>query len=158
MWDYIKGLNKDRGLTVFMTTHYLEEADSLCDRIAIIDRGTIKVSGTPTSLKETLGGDIVTLEVSDTSEDLTGFFKSIEGVKDVSRTGGVYRIKLPRAEKSLSAIVQGVLSKQLQIKEISFTKPTLDQVFLEVAGKSMRDQESTSSDSGWENIRMEKMR
>src|SRR5215471_3516813 len=158
MWDYIKGLNKDRGLTVFMTTHYLEEADSLCDRIAIIDRGTIKVSGTPTSLKETLGGDIVTLEVSDTSEDLTGFFKSIEGVKDVSRTGGVYRIKLPRAEKSLSAIVQGVLSKQSQIKEISFTKPTLDQVFLEVAGKSMRDQESTSSDSGWENIRMEKMR
>src|SRR5215467_7002927 len=81
MWDYIKGLNKDRGLTVFMTTHYLEEADSLCDRIAIIDRGTIKVSGTPTSLKETLGGDIVTLEVSDSTDDLTGFFQNIEGVK-----------------------------------------------------------------------------
>lgn len=158
MWDYIKGLNKTRGLTVFMTTHYLEEADSLCDRIAIIDRGTIKVSGSPTRLKETLGGDIVTLEVSDAGEDLTGFFKGIEGVKDVSRTGGVYRIKLPRAEKALPLIVQGVLNKQLQIKEISFTKPTLDQVFLEVAGKSMRDEESTSSDSGWENIRMERTR
>lgn len=158
MWDYIKGLNRDRGLTVFMTTHYLEEADSLCDRIAIIDRGTIKVSGSPARLKETLGGDIITMELSDAHEDLTGFFQGVEGVKEVSRTGGVYRIKLPKAEKALPAIVEGVLGKQLQIKEISFSKPTLDQVFLEVAGKSMRDQETPTTDSGWENIRMERVR
>ena len=158
MWDYIKGLNRDRGLTVFMTTHYLEEADSLCDRIAIIDRGSIKVSGTPTSLKETLGGDIVTLELSDSADDLTGFFKNIEGVKEVTRTGGVFRIKLPKAEKALPLIVQELLGKQLQIKEISFSKPTLDQVFLEVTGKSMRDEEAPKSDSGWENLKMERTR
>ena len=157
MWDYIKGLNRDKGLTVFMTTHYLEEADSLCDRIAIIDHGTIKVSGSPTQLKEKIGGDIVTLEL-DGQEDLTGYFQSIEGVKEVTRTGGTYRIKLPRAEKALPSIVQGVLNKQLSIKEISFTKPTLDQVFLEVAGKSMRDEDKTETDSGWENIRMQRVR
>ena len=156
MWDYIKGLNKDRGLTVFMTTHYLEEADSLCDRIAIIDHGKIKVSGAPADLKETVGGDIVTLELSDGAEDLSGFFESIEGVKEVSRTGSVYRIKLPKTEKALPAIVEGLVRKQLQIKEISFTKPTLDQVFLEVTGKSMRDEETPTSDSGWENIRMQR--
>jgi ABC-2 type transport system ATP-binding protein len=156
MWDYIKGLNKDRGLTVFMTTHYLEEADSLCDRIAIIDHGTIKVSGTPADLKETVGGDIVTLDLSNGADDLTGFFESIEGVKEVSRTGSVYRIKLPKTEKALPAIVEGLVRKQLQIKEISFTKPTLDQVFLEVTGKSMRDEETPTSDSGWENIRMQR--
>ena len=156
MWDYIKGLNKDRGLTVFMTTHYLEEADSLCDRIAIIDHGTIKISGTPAHLKETVGGDIVTIELSDGAEDLTGFFESVEGVKEVNRTGGVYRIKLPKTEKALPAIVEGIVRKQLQIKEISFTKPTLDQVFLEVTGKSMRDEEAPTSDSGWENIRMQR--
>ncbi len=158
MWDYIKGLNKDRGLTVFMTTHYLEEADSLCDRIAIIDHGTIKVSGSPGQLKEKVGGDILTLEISDMQSDLTGFFKSIEGVVDVSRTGGIYRIKIPRAEKALPVIVQGLVSKQVQINEISFTKPTLDQVFLEVTGKSMRDEETPTTDSGWENVRMQRVR
>ncbi len=158
MWDYIKGLNKERGLTVFMTTHYLEEADSLCDRIAIIDHGTIKVSGPPTQLKETLGGDIVTLQVSDTQEDLTSYFQQLEGVKEATRTGNTYRIKLPHAEKALPSIVQGVLNKNLSIKEISFSKPTLDQVFLEVAGKSMRDEEAQSSDSGWENFRMQRVR
>ena len=158
MWEYIKGLNRDGGLTVFMTTHYLEEADSLCDRVAIIDKGSIKVSGSPAKLKETVGGDVVTLEISDSSEDLTGFFQSIEGVKEVNRTGNVYRIKLPKTEKALPAIVEGVLKKQLEIKETSFTKPTLDQVFLEVTGKSMRDQEAPQSDSGWENIKMERMR
>lgn len=158
MWDYIKGLNKERGLTVFMTTHYLEEADSHCDRIAIIDDGTIKVSGSPTQLKENLGGDMVTLELSDTQDDLTGFFRNIEGVREVNRKGGVYRIKLPKAERALPAIVEAVLGRQLQIKEISFTKPSLDQVFLEVAGKSMRDDESPTTDSGWENFRMERVR
>ncbi len=158
MWDYIKGLNKERGLTVFMTTHYLEEADSLCDRIAIIDHGTIKVSGPPTQLKETLGGDIVTLQVSDTQEDLTSYFQQLEGVKEATRAGNTYRIKLPHAEKALPSIVQGVLNKNLSIKEISFSKPTLDQVFLEVAGKSMRDEEAQSSDSGWENFRMQRVR
>jgi len=158
MWDYIKGLNKERGLTVFMTTHYLEEADSLCDRIAIIDHGTIKVSGPPNQLKETLGGDIVTLQVSETQEDLTSYFQQMEGVKEATRTGNTYRIKLPHAEKALPAIVQGVLGKNLSIKEISFSKPTLDQVFLEVAGKSMRDEDAQSTDSGWENFRMQRVR
>ena len=156
MWDYIKKLNKDKGLTVFMTTHYLEEADSLCDRIAIIDHGTIKISGSPTQLKETVGGDIVTLTLSDGTEDLTGFFQNIEGVKEVTKTDSVYRIKLPKTEKALPAIVEGLVRKQLQIKEISFTKPTLDQVFLEVTGKSMRDEEAPQSDSGWETIKMQR--
>jgi ABC-2 type transport system ATP-binding protein len=158
MWDYIKALNRDRGLTVFMTTHYLEEADSLCSRIAIIDKGTIRVSGSPAELKETLGGDIVTLTLSDGTEDLTGFFRGIEGVKEVTRSGEVYRIKLPKTEKALPAIVAGVVGKDLQIKDISFSKPTLDQVFLEVAGKSMRDEEAGGSDSAWENIKMERAR
>ncbi len=156
MWDYIKGLNKDKGLTVFMTTHYLEEADSLCDEVAIIDHGTIKISGSPAQLKETVGGDIVTLTLSDGTEDLTGFFQNIESVKEVNKTDSVYRIKLPKAETKLPAIVEGVIRKQLQIKEISFTKPSLDQVFLEVTGKSMRDESTTQTDSGWENIRMQR--
>ena len=158
MWDYIKGLNRDKGLTVFMTTHYLEEADNLCDRIAIIDKGTIKVSGTPAHLKEALGGDIVTIQLADGSEDLTDFFRGIEGVKDVTRADKVYRIMLPRTEKALPAIIAGVVQKNIEIKDLSFSKPTLDQVFLQVAGKSMRDEDASESDSAWDNIRMERAR
>jgi ABC-2 type transport system ATP-binding protein len=158
MWDYIKRLNKERGLTVFMTTHYLDEADSLCDRIAIIDHGTIRVSGFPAELKEAHGGDMITLTVSNDKDDLTAFLSSIEGVKGVTRDGRVYRIKLPRTEKALPSIVTGLVQKEAEIEEISFSKPTLDQVFLDVVGKSMRDEEASESDSAWENIKMERAR
>jgi ABC-2 type transport system ATP-binding protein len=158
MWNYIKNLNAEKGLTVFMTTHYLEEADSLCNRVAIIDRGQIKISGSPAELKQRVGGDVLVLELSDGEEDLSEFFRGIEDVSEVTRTGSLYRIKLPKTERALPAIVAGVISKNKTIKEISFTKPTLDQVFLEVTGKSMRDEEAGESDSLWQNVMMERAR
>jgi ABC-2 type transport system ATP-binding protein len=157
MWEYLSQLNKDEGITIFMTTHYLEEADSLCKRIAIIDHGAIKVSGSPSELKEKLGGDILTIELGD-GPDITDFLKGIPDVSDVSRRDQVYRIKLPKTEKALPAIVDGVTRKGLQIKEISFTKPTLDQVFLEITGKSMRDEDAGESDSVMQNFVNERMR
>jgi ABC-2 type transport system ATP-binding protein len=158
MWQYIKGLNRDRGLTVFMTTHYLDEADSLCDRIAIIDHGTIRISGTPAELKEAHGGDIITLTVAEGSEDLTAFLSGIAGVVSVTRDGRIYRIRLPKSEKALPAIFTGVIQKEAEIEDIDFSKPTLDQVFLDVVGKSMRDEENSESDSGWENVKMGRAR
>jgi ABC-2 type transport system ATP-binding protein len=158
MWHYIKMLNKEKGLTVFMTTHYLDEADSLCDRIAIIDRGVIKVSGTPAELKAAHGGDIITLTLSQEAGDMTPFLSKLEGVSQVTRDGSVYRIKLPNTEKALPAIVAEVVQKEAVIEGITFSKPSLDQVFLDVVGHSMRDEESSETDSGWENIKMERAR
>ena len=158
MWQYIKSLNKERGLTVFMTTHYLDEADSLCDRIAIVDHGIIRISGTPSELKAVHGGEIITLTVPEGAEDLTSFLSGIEGVSEVTRDGVAYRIKLPNTEKALPAIIGGVLQKGVEIEGISFSKPSLDQVFLDVVGRSMRDEESGGSDSGWENIKMGRAR
>jgi len=146
MWEYIQSLNRENKLTVFMTTHYLEEADSLCNRVAIIDHGTIRVSGSPSELKERLGGDILSIQLSE-GPDLTEFFRAIPDVSAVTRTGGVYRLKLPRAERALPPILEGVTEKGFRITEIAFTKPTLDQVFLEITGKSMRDQEEPSGGS-----------
>jgi ABC-2 type transport system ATP-binding protein len=79
-------------------------------------------------------------------------------VSGVTRDGRVYRIKLPQTEKALPAIIAGVVKKEAEIAEITFSKPTLDQVFLDVVGRSMRDEESSGGDSGWENIRMERAR
>jgi ABC-2 type transport system ATP-binding protein len=158
MWEYMGHLNKDQGLTIFMTTHYLEEADGLCDRIAIIDHGEIKVSGSPSELKQKVGGDVLTLQLTD-GPDVSEFLRSLPGVSSVTARDHVYRIKLPSTEKALPAIVDGVAKKGLEIKEISFTKPTLDQVFLEITGKSMRDEDEGGAGESWvQNVMTERMK
>jgi len=138
IWDYIKRLNREQGLSIFMTTHYLEEADQLSDIVAIMDRGTIRVSGSPSELKANLRGDVLTLSVNG-GVDLTELLRSLPNVTEVTRTDGSYRLKLPRVESALPAIITSIASQDLQITETSFSKPTLDQVFLEVTGRSMRD-------------------
>lgn len=146
IWDYIKRLNKEHNLTIFMTTHYLEEADSLCDSVAIIDHGKIRISGSPSELKEKVGGDVLEIDVTN-GASLTEFFRSIQGVKEVKQTGSKYRIKIPRAEEALTTIFEGISAKGLKINEVSLTKPTLDEVFLEVTGRSLRDESSGAEDS-----------
>jgi len=153
VWDYIIRLNKDRGLTVFMTTHYLEEADGLCKRIAIIDHGVIKVSDSPARLKEMYGGDVLTISV-DGDQDLTGFLKTVPDVSDVSRDGLIYKIKLPRTERALPVIIDGVTNRGLRITEISFTRPKLDDVFLEVTGRTMREDEGGGEEAWVQNLNM----
>ncbi len=145
MWDYIKRLNEENKMTLFVTTHYLEEADSLCHNVAIIDHGKIKVSGPPGELKQRLGGDVLEIVVND-GVDLSEFFYSVPGVKDVKKTDLAYRIKVPSAEEALPSIFEGISKKGLKITKISFDKPSLDQVFLEVTGRSLRDEESGAQD------------
>lgn len=152
VWEYIKKLNKN-GLSVFMTTHYLEEADGLCDRIAIIDHGVIKVLDTPARLKEKIGGSILVFEVNDGGADLSEFLKGIPGVTEVSREGGTYRVKLPNTEDALPMIVSGVTVRGMKISEISFVKPSLDEVFLEVTGRTMREEEG-AQESWIQNVNM----
>jgi ABC-2 type transport system ATP-binding protein len=149
IWDYIRQLNMEHGLSIFMTTHYLEEADQLSDVVSIMDHGTIKVSGSPMDLKESLHGDVLTLAVEDGGGDLTEFLKSVPNVTEVTRTDDSYRLILPKVESALPAIISSIASKDLKITETSFSKPTLDQVFLEVTGRSMRDaQEGNGYGSG----------
>ena len=150
MWNHIRGLNRDEGITVFMTTHYLEEADSLCDRIAIIDGGVIKTSGTPTELKSGLGGNVLTLQLTNGAA-VTGvsqLLRSVPDVTDVVREGSTYRIKLTRTEQALPAIVEAVSKNKLKISDISLTKPTLDQVFLQITGDNMREGPTTADGFG----------
>ncbi len=144
IWDYLQRLNRE-GLTIFMTTHYLEEADLLSHRVAIMDHGRIMVSGSPPRLKESLHGDILTIELSDGGGDYTGFLEGMDGISQVTRVGDSYRLKLPRVETALPNIIASITARGLKIRETSFTKPTMDQVFLEVTGRSMRDAEEPGS-------------
>src|SRR3990170_4976339 len=145
-WNYIKTLKKEFGMTLFMTTHYLEEADSLCDRVAIIDHGKIVVVGTPTELKDGLGGDIITLSI-EKDIDITGFISKIIHVKDVKKENGSYMIKSENGEVTAPLIIEALREANHVVTRLSLTKPTLNEVYLQYTGKSMRDAADESRES-----------
>jgi len=145
IWEYIKLLKKEYGMTLFMTTHYLEEADELCDRIAIIDRGKILVVGSPKELKSNLGGDIITLSVNE-DKDISSLIEKVENVKEVRRSSGEYRIKVKDGELTAPLIIESLRREEIKVTKLSLSKPTLNEVYLEYTGRSMRDQEESKED------------
>jgi ABC-2 type transport system ATP-binding protein len=142
-WNYIRKLKKEYGMTLFMTTHYLEEADALCDRVAIIDHGKIIVIGAPEELKHSLGGDIITLSVKENA-DVSGIIRTVEHVKDVKNEDGSYRIKAEYGEVTAPFIIESLRTKGYTVTKLMLTEPTLNEVYLEYTGKSIRDTEESS--------------
>jgi ABC-2 type transport system ATP-binding protein len=142
VWDYIKKLKHDYGMTLFMTTHYLEEADGVCDRIAIIDHGKLIKIGAPDDLKASLGGDIIELGVREEAEDLAPLIMQSKSVKDVKKTDSTYRIKAELGEEAAPEIIELIRAKGYHVSKISVTKPTMDQVYLEYTGRTLRDVEA----------------
>lgn len=150
-WEYIRTLKKEYGMTLFMTTHYLEEADALCDRIGIIDHGKIIVIGSPEELKHSLGGDIITLAIKE-NDDVSGLIQKVEHVKEVKKEEGAYRIKAEIGEVTTPLIIEALRKKGYTVTKLSLTEPTLNEVYLEYTGKSMRDTEESR-----ENFRTQRM-
>jgi ABC-2 type transport system ATP-binding protein len=141
-WNYIRTLKKEYGMTLFMTTHYLEEADALCDRVAIIDRGKIIVVGSPEELKHGLGGDLINLAIKE-NEDVSGLIQKVEHVKEVRKEDGAYRIKAEVGEITTPLIIEALRKKGYTVTKLSLTEPTLNEVYLEYTGKSLRDAEES---------------
>ena len=141
-WNYIRKLKKEYGMTLFMTTHYLEEADSLCDRVAIIDHGKIVVVGTPEDLKHSLGGDIITIGIKEDA-DVSELISKVENVKDVKKENGAYRVKAEYGEVTAPFIIETLRKKGYTVAKLSLTEPTLNEVYLEYTGKSLRDAEES---------------
>jgi len=141
-WNYIRTLKKEFGMTLFMTTHYLEEADALCDRVAIIDHGKIVVIGSPEELKHSLGGDLITLAIKE-NEDVSGLIQKVEHVKEVRKEDGSYRIKAEIGEVTTPSIIEALRKKGYTVTRLSLTEPTLNEVYLEYTGRSLRDAEES---------------
>lgn len=158
VWKYIRMLKEDYRMTLFLTTHYLEEADSLCDRIAIIDHGHIVKVGTPSELKASIGGDVIVVGVAETGPDISEEIKQIPLVKDVKKTNHEYRIKSEVGEESSIQIIDLVRSKGLHVTKISLTKPTLDEAYLEFTGHGIREEESTKMDALKQRVNMMRAR
>ncbi|HEY6973584.1 MAG TPA: ATP-binding cassette domain-containing protein [Nitrospiraceae bacterium] len=140
IWDYVRML-KAQGMTVVMTTNYLDEADQLCDRLAIIDAGTIKTLGSPTELKVGLGGDIVALTIHDANRlpVLAEALKGLSAIRAVNSTARGLDIRVESPEKVLPAILEAASRLDCRVEFIEYHRPRLDDVFIAHTGRAITE-------------------
>ena len=141
IWEYIRQL-RAQGITIVMTTNYLEEADQLCDRLAIIDGGKIKVIGAPKELKAGLGGDSLSLTIKDTQlEKLDRFREAVQAlsfVRDVQPKANGLDIRVESPEKSLPAVLDIANRVDCHVEGIEYHRPRLDDVFVSYTGHALK--------------------
>ncbi|WP_094228992.1 ATP-binding cassette domain-containing protein [Methanolobus psychrotolerans] len=149
LWDYIERLNREKGITIILTTHYMEEADKLCNRIAIIDKGRIIALDTSEKLKNDIGGDVITI-VSSERDKLYSVIQYLPEIKNIEVHDSFLTIGLENAEKHVAQIVNMASETGIPIDSISIHKPTLEDVFLHFTGRIIREEEA----SGKEQMRL----
>jgi ABC-2 type transport system ATP-binding protein len=145
LWQHIQGLRDDRGVTVFLTTHYLDEADSLCDRILVIDHGEIVARGTPAELKRAVSGDRVALQLSDpgrlqTAREVLERAGGPDQIRVMRAEGDLLDLGVPDASAALPVLLAGLAAADAGLAGIEVRRPTLDDVFLSLTGHELRDQ------------------
>jgi ABC-2 type transport system ATP-binding protein len=139
MWDEVRRL-REGGTTVFLTTHYLEEADALADRLAIIDQGKIVAEGTADELKRQVAGDVVTLGVNGATESVLETVRSQPFVREATREDGVVRLYVDHGETAVPLLLRLLDGAGLAAASIALHRPSLDDVFLRQTGRSLRDE------------------
>src|SRR6187551_2080407 len=139
MWDEIAKL-REQGTTVFLTTHYLEEADALADRLAIIDHGKIVAEGTADELKRKVAGDVVTIVVSGATEHVLEAVRRQSFVREATSEDGVVRLYVDRGETAVPLLLRVLDGEGLEASSITLHRPSLDDVFLLQTGRSLRDE------------------
>ena len=139
MWDEIRSL-RSQGTTVFLTTHYLEEADALADRLAIIDQGKIVAEGTADELKRQVAGDVVTLVVNGATEHVLEAVRRQPFVREATSEDGVVRLYVDRGETAVPLLLRILDGAGLEAASIALHRPSLDDVFLRQTGRSLRDE------------------
>ena len=144
IWQYIKKIHVEFEMTIFVTTHYMEEADSLCDRIGIMDHGKIQVIDTPENMKNALGNEIISLVV-DTNNNHDSFLeelKKIEFIKKINEDDLKLTLFTSNGTEVIPKIFQISSKLDIKINSISLTQPTLDDVFISYTGHEIRDDDS----------------
>jgi ABC-2 type transport system ATP-binding protein len=140
LWDILQDLNKD-GQTILLTTHYMEEADLLCRRVAIMDHGRILALDTPAELKRSIGADtVVTVKASgDPSRLAEVLTAGVDGVANTRLIEGGVVMQVKRAERLVPRVVSAVEAAGLEVADLSVAEPTLETVFINLTGKDLRD-------------------
>ncbi len=145
IWDYIKHLNETEGMTIILTTHYMEEADELCNRIAIMDHGKIIKIGTSESLKDSLGGDIVRISSTNNARLLSLLKKSRMFTKLKSYDSNI-ELTTKNGSKAIPRIIDIAKKGGITVDSTMLQRPTLEDVFIRLTGKAIRDEEASNID------------
>ena len=138
IWDYIKKLNAEENVTIILTTHYMGEADYLCERIAIIDYGKIIALDTPANLKDLLGGDVVSMEIEGDLDVLTTSLASVEWIKTVKKHGSNMSLTMEHGEKRIPGLINITQENNMTVTSVNLHKPSLEDVFIYFTGKTIR--------------------
>ncbi|HEX3001329.1 MAG TPA: ATP-binding cassette domain-containing protein [Methanoregula sp.] len=148
MWEYIRGVNRE-GTTIFLTTHYMDEADHLSDRISIIDHGKIVVTGTPWELKNTLGRDLIYLETGDNGK-AQQLLERIPAVHEIKEKGkGIVLMVNEDGTRVLPGVIDMLRGAGIGISTINLKKPTMDDVFVFYTGREIRDEGQAPARGGF---------
>ena len=140
LWDLLEGLNAD-GQTIMLTTHYMEEADKLCDRLAIMDHGKILALGTPTDLKRSVGADtVVTVKAAGDPDELAEVFKArLEGLTKTRSLPDGVELQISGGDRLVPRVVEAAEAGGFSLADLSVAEPTLETVFIGLTGKELRD-------------------
>ncbi|MDE1853774.1 MAG: ATP-binding cassette domain-containing protein [Thaumarchaeota archaeon] len=147
IWEYLSKLNKEEGITIFLTTQYMEEADKLCERLYIIDQGKIVANGTPQALKQEVGADSITMTLEDggaapeTKERAKQVLGGIQGINKIIESDGGLTVYAKNAGMIIADVVRAFDSNKIRLSSVNFASPTLDDVFLQHTGRRIRAEE-----------------
>jgi ABC-2 type transport system ATP-binding protein len=139
MWDEVRGL-REAGTTVFLTTHYLEEADALADRLAIIDHGRIVAEGTADELKRQVAGDVITIGVDGAVEHVLQAVRDQPFVREASHEDDLVRLYVDQGDVAVPNLIRVLDNAGLRAQSLTLTRPSLDDVFLRQTGRSLREE------------------
>ena len=141
LWDYIKMLNEEEGTTMILTTHYIEEADYLCHRAAIIDAGKIVAMDTPEKLKQAVGLNLISLQVAYDDDSLVDLLKQIAWIKRVEARDSSLELSIDGGEEKIPELIDFTDNHNFVISSIELHKPSLEDAFLHYTGKTIREEE-----------------
>lgn len=153
IWDYIKKLNRESEVTIILTTHYMEEADFLCDRVAIMDYGKFVALDTPGNLKDILGGDVVSLELDGNRDMLLEEYKKLSWIKTQRAHNNCLNLTMEKGERRIPELIKIAQSRDIDITCVNLHKPSLEDVFLHFTGRSIRPQEASRLERNRERMR-----
>jgi ABC-2 type transport system ATP-binding protein len=140
IWDYILRLNREGDVTIILTTHYMDEADALCRRVAIMDHGRFAALDRPDRLKEVLGGDVVMIEMDRESGEAAARFRALDWIKTVRASGKELHLTLEKGERRIPEIIAVAQASGATVARVNLHKPSLEDVFLNFTGRRIREE------------------
>jgi ABC-2 type transport system ATP-binding protein len=147
LWEHLRNL-RELGTTIVLTTHYLEEADMLCDRLVIVDHGQIVIEGTPRDLKQRVAGDAIVITLKDETNSVDRGIRVLESepyVREISASGDQLRLYVEDGSAALPSLLRILDHNNVGVRSMSLSEPTLDDVFLHQTGRSLRDTEGAAA-------------